>query len=172
MSDVQPPSESAAADSAHGTQGVARQSPQPARSGISNRQGTVIIVLLCLVTVVAAVLAYVAVTNQFSSPKYEQKSTALLSQLTSPKYEFKTVEFFGSSPSRQGGGAFKYSSIDADEAQLNALGAKGWEVVSSYLEMETAWPNFGSSKYVTGLQPNVRPQRLVIVLQRRLPSGG
>jgi hypothetical protein len=33
--------------------------------------------------------------------------------------------------------------------------------------METAHPNFGNSEYVTGLQPNIRPQRVVLVLRRR-----
>jgi hypothetical protein len=41
-------------------------------------------------------------------------------------------------------------------------------IVGSYLEIETAYPNFGDSKYVTGLQPNVRPQRLVLVLRHRI----
>ena len=171
MSDVQPTSEAVAAGSENAAVASTPPSPPPIYSAISRRQGTVIIVLLCIVVIVAAVLAYVAVTNQFSSPKYEQKSVAVLSQLAAPKYEFKTLEFYGSSANREGAGAFKFSSINVDEAQLNGLGAKGWEVVTSYLEMETAWPNFGSDKYVTGLQPNVRPQRLVVVLQRRLSAG-
>jgi len=40
------------------------------------------------------------------------------------------------------------------------------ELVDSYLEMETVHPNFGDSRYVTGLQPNVRPQRLVLIFER------
>jgi len=139
-------------------------SPPP----FSRRQGTVIIALLCALLAAAVVLAVVAARNQFTSPRYEAKASALLAHLTSPKYEYKTLEFYGKSPSRSGSGAFKYSSIDVDEEQLDDLGAKGWAVVTSYLEMETAWANFGSSKYVTGLQPNVRPQRLVVVLQRRV----
>jgi hypothetical protein len=115
------------------------------------------------------VLAFLAATNQFTSPKYEYKTTALMKQFISPKYEYKTIAFFGTAPSRTGSGAFKYTSIDPDVAQLNALGAQGWEVVGTYLEMETAFANFGNAKYVTGIQPNVRPQRLVVVLERRLP---
>lgn len=138
---------------------------------VSRRQGTVIIILLAIVLVVAAVLAFVATNNQFSSPRYEQKSSALLAQIAAPRYEFQTLEFYGSSPNREGAGAFKYSSIDVDQAQLDELGAKGWEVVGSYLEMETAWANFGDDEYVTGLQPNVRPQRLVVILQHRVAAS-
>jgi len=141
-------------------------SPLPVTKG----QGTVIIVLLCVVVVVAAVLAYVAANNQFSSPKYEETTSRPLNQLVSPTYEYKTLEFYTNSPNRQGAGAFKFSSVNIDTAQLNALGAKGWEVVGSYLEIETAWANFGSAKYVTGLQPNVRPQRLVVILQHRVSA--
>jgi|GEM_PF-829536 len=141
------------------------------RSSVTRTQGIVIIVLLCLLIAVAAVLAYVAAVNQFSSPKYEQKSVAVLRQMAAPKYEYKTLEFFGKSPNREGAGAFKFSSIDVDEAQLNAMGSEGWEVVGSYLEIETAWANFGNSKYVTGLQPNIRPQRLVVILQRVMPPN-
>ncbi len=54
------------------------------------------------------------------------------------------------------------------EEMLNKLGSEGWELSSSYLEMETAWVNFGKNEYVTGLQPNIRPQRVVLVFKRKL----
>jgi hypothetical protein len=63
-------------------------------------------------------------------------------------------------------GGMAQNQIDVSDAQLNALGLQGWELAGSYLEMETAFPNFGDSKYVTGLRDNVRPQRLVLILKR------
>lgn len=60
------------------------------------------------------------------------------------------------------------STITPNDSLLNALGLEGWELVSSYLEMETTHPNFGDSKYVTGLQPNVRPQRAILIFKRHL----
>ena len=169
MGEVQPAVESPREDQGRTT----IPSPPSAQSSTprqTNRlQGWLIIVLLCAILAVGAALAYFAATNQFSSPKYEQNTTALLKQLSSSKYEFKTLEVYGSGPKRTGSGAFKFTSITLDASQLNTLGAKGWEVVGTYLEMETAWPNFGSAKYVTGIQPNVRTQRVVMVLQRRLP---
>lgn len=63
-------------------------------------------------------------------------------------------------------GALAPNQINVGEAQLDALGQQGWELAGSYLEMETAFPNFGSADYVTGLRDNVRPQRLVLILKR------
>jgi hypothetical protein len=63
-------------------------------------------------------------------------------------------------------GGLAQNQITVSDAQLNALGLQGWELAGSYLEMETAFPNFGSADYVTGLRDNVRPQRLVLILKR------
>jgi hypothetical protein len=63
-------------------------------------------------------------------------------------------------------GGMAQNQISVSDAQLNAIGLQGWELAGSYLEMETAFPNFGDSKYVTGLRDNVRPQRLVLILER------
>lgn len=62
----------------------------------------------------------------------------------------------------------KSTSVTPSQDELSKLGAEGWELVGSYLEMETAFPNFGNAGYVTGLQPNVRPQRAVLIFRRRL----
>ena len=84
-----------------------------------------------------------------------------------PAFEYKVVTFFADTNDRSGSEALKYSSVKVDEAQLKKLGAEGWELVSTLLEMETAFPNFGDSQYVTGLQPNVRPQRAVLLFKRQ-----
>jgi hypothetical protein len=83
-----------------------------------------------------------------------------------PKYEYKVISLLAESNERTGAGALKYASVNVDETQLQSLGGQGWEMVDSFLEMETAFPNFGSSEYVTGLQPNVRPQRAVLLFKR------
>ena len=69
---------------------------------------------------------------------------------------------------RNGNQAGKYASVTPSEDDLNNYGKEGWELVTSYLEMETAWYNFGNEGFVTGLQPNVRPQRVVFVFKREL----
>ncbi len=86
---------------------------------------------------------------------------------SAPKWEYKVVYVLNEGYNRTGSEALKYSTVTPDEASLNKLGDDGWELVSSYLEMETAYPNFGSSDYVTGIQPNIRPQRVVLIFKRR-----
>jgi len=80
-------------------------------------------------------------------------------------WEYKVVSYVGYE-SRDGSGAFKYQVITPDEEELSRLGAEGWEVATSYLEMETAFPNFGKEEYHTGIKTNNRPQRLVIIFKR------
>jgi hypothetical protein len=61
------------------------------------------------------------------------------------------------------------TSIIPSENSLNEFGKDGWELVSSHLEMETVYPNLlASGSGVAGLQPNIRPQQLVIILKRPL----
>ncbi|MFM8392073.1 MAG: hypothetical protein ACKN9H_06330, partial [Methylophilaceae bacterium] len=59
------------------------------------------------------------------------------------------------------------TSVIPDEKSLNDFGKDGWEIATSYLEDETVYPNLlASGDGVSGLQPNVRPQRLVVILKR------
>ncbi|TAL60234.1 MAG: hypothetical protein EPN88_16235 [Bacteroidetes bacterium] len=67
---------------------------------------------------------------------------------------------------RTGLQALKATQITISESELNKLGGEGWELSTSFLELETAHPNFGNSEYITGLQPNIRPQRLVMIFKR------
>jgi hypothetical protein len=71
---------------------------------------------------------------------------------------------------RDGDTAFNFNTITPSDYSLTALGQEGWELVSSYLEMETAFPNFGDKQYVSGIQPNVRPQRLVLIFKRSIQT--
>jgi len=59
------------------------------------------------------------------------------------------------------------TSILPSDSSLNKFGIDGWEIATSYLEMETVFPNLlASGDGVNGLQPNVRPQRLVVIFKR------
>lgn len=83
------------------------------------------------------------------------------------KWEYKTVTVTPATKNnRIGTGAGDFSTIEQSEEQLNELGVDGWELVSSYLEMETAFPNFGDQKYATGLHSNIRPQDVVLLFKR------
>ena len=131
--------------------GVGRQSFEPVTmtektaNPITQTQGVVLIVLLCVIILLSLWSTF--------RPQ--------------PKYEYKAVSFLTGSTERTGEGAAKFTSVNLDEDQLAAMGGEGWELVDSFLEIETAWPNFGSAEYVMGLQPNVRPQKAVLLFKRQ-----
>ena len=52
-------------------------------------------------------------------------------------------------------------------SQLNIFGKDGWELVSTYTQIQTVHPNFGKEQYVTGLQPNTRTEAIVYVFKRK-----
>lgn len=84
------------------------------------------------------------------------------------KYKILFVE--APAKARTGADALAVASIPLDEGQLDALGKEGWELVTSYIEDETSFPNLGDTKYVTGLQPNVRPRRATLVFKHAVVS--
>ena len=52
-------------------------------------------------------------------------------------------------------------------AMLNKMGKEGWELVSTYTETATAFPNFGNSDYVTGIRDNTRTSVINFVFKRQ-----
>lgn len=83
------------------------------------------------------------------------------------KWEYKTIMVGPvEKNARTGNSAAKFNTINISQEELNELGNEGWELVDSYLEMETSYPNFGNKEYVTGLQSNVRPQLVKLIFKR------
>ena len=82
------------------------------------------------------------------------------------KWEYKVLTISNEGYERIGSDAMRSTKVSPSESDLNKLGAEGWELVTSYLELETAHPNFGNESYVTGLQPNIRSRRAVLVFKR------
>ncbi|MDE5829276.1 MAG: hypothetical protein K2H48_04720 [Duncaniella sp.] len=60
--------------------------------------------------------------------------------------------------------------IAVPQAEMDTLGAQGWELVDVYTKIETVHPNFGNKQYVTGLQPNTRTQGVYYVFKRKVLS--
>lgn len=85
-----------------------------------------------------------------------------------PMFDYKVLSFLTNGNDRTGNGAVRFSTINISESELMILGVQGWELVATSLEMETAYPNFGDRSYVTGIQPNVRPQKLICIFKRRV----
>ena len=52
-------------------------------------------------------------------------------------------------------------------AMLNKMGKEGWELVSTYTETATAFPNFGNSDYVTGIRDNTRTSVVNFIFKRQ-----
>jgi hypothetical protein len=89
-----------------------------------------------------------------------------------PSWEYETVEIearifdlkeasSGFLPDRSN------KSVPELSGKLASMGSEGWELVSCFLEHQTSHPNFGEKKnLVTGLQPNTRPQKLVLIFKR------
>ena len=96
----------------------------------------------------------------------------------SPQWEYQVLSCAamspgakqGESPDRIKEGAFKATAINIDADQIATMGFNGWELVGSFLETETAFANFGKTEYVTGIQPNIRPQRAVLLFKRQIKS--
>ena len=85
------------------------------------------------------------------------------------KWEYQILETVADGPSSSSEGGlekFGYRTIKPPKAELERLGNEGWELVTSFLEIETAHPNFGKDDFVTGLQPNVRPQSAMFLFKR------
>jgi hypothetical protein len=85
------------------------------------------------------------------------------SRTSASGWEYKTIEVDARSADDS-----STRKVNLDLPELQNLGAEDWEVAGLWLEHETVHPNFGKTEYVTGLQPNVRPSRLVVLLKRPL----
>ena len=124
-------------------------------------------VLISLVLVAIVLLGYFIREAEFST----ERTTKLLGEIkesVSPIYgwEYETLKCNTEGNSRTGKEALRPASIHLEKGIIQEMGKDGWELISSYLELETAYPNFGNDDYVTGLRDNVRPQNLVLIFRR------
>lgn len=87
----------------------------------------------------------------------------ILSSCTT-KWEYKVVTVKGTEKEAS---KFDVRKFDVSDESLNLFGKDGWELVNIYSTIETVHPNYGSSEYVTGLQPNVRTLELHFVFKRK-----
>ncbi len=92
---------------------------------------------------------------------------ALLSSCAEKEWEYKTVSI-DSEPHN----AYETSKLYDPESMLNEWGKNGWELVSSYTEIRTSFPNFGDNQYVTGIRTNTATERVTFVLKREVGSRG
>lgn len=96
-------------------------------------------------------------------------ATALVSCGTkNQSWEYKVVKVAGKDAEVM---ADYGSLVYGDQTtMLNKMGNDGWELISTYTEVSTAFPNFGNSGYVTGIRENVRTSVINFVFKR--PNDG
>ena len=131
---------------------------------MTKTQGYILIIAL----ITGVILSGYAFTELQKSEQATLETLAQIKNSVAPisGWEYKAVAFYTAGNSRTGSEALKFSSVDLKADVIDKLGKDGWELVSNYLEMETAFPNFGRDDLVTGLQPNIRPQNLVLIFKR------
>jgi hypothetical protein len=79
-------------------------------------------------------------------------------------WEYKIVKVKGTEKEAS---IFDPNKFEVSDESLNLFGKDGWELVDIYETTETVHPNFGTSEYVTGLQPNVRTAEINFVFKRK-----
>ena len=124
---------------------------------------TLILLALAVLGIGASVVVQVLSWQDANAQAAELRTVML-----EARYEYKVVAVASNASGRTGEDAMKAAMVTIDEKELTRLGNQGWEIVTSFIEVETAYPNFGDAKYVTGLQTNVRPQRLILILRHRI----
>lgn len=78
------------------------------------------------------------------------------------RYEYKAIAIPVEEGNKFSPNRFHFEVIGAALKEY-----KGWELVSAVCETETVHPNFGRSDLVTGLQPNTRTGRIVLLFKRK-----
>ena len=79
-------------------------------------------------------------------------------------WEYKVVKVAGEDATLM---ADYGSKVFQDQTpMLNKMGKDGWELVNTYTEIGTAFPNFGNSDYVTGIRENTRTMVLNFIFKR------
>lgn len=129
---------------------------RPIKEVIKMKKNHMKIAVVCLLFLILIVSIYGVVSIKANIGKTKVQ-----------KWEYKTIMVGPTEQNaRTGNGAAKFNTINISEETLNELGNEGWELIDSYLEMETSYPNFGNNEYVTGLQSNVRPQLIKLIFKR------
>ncbi|MDY3359922.1 MAG: DUF4177 domain-containing protein [Clostridium celatum] len=135
---------------------------------INNSITTKLLLSLLLVSTVCLNAVCIIGFNDYKTISEANYKTISEAISYTPKWEYKVVYIEATE-------TFTYleyeqnpSNIELTDDMINEYGLNGWELADSYLEMETVYPNFGNSQYVTGIQPNVRPQRLVLIFKKEL----
>ena len=81
-------------------------------------------------------------------------------------WEYQVIEL----PCENPAVTFKPSTFENPTSLLNVMGSKGWELVDTYTDVQTTFPNFGDEQYNTGIRENTHTHCLHFVFKRPLTS--
>ena len=89
-----------------------------------------------------------------------------------PEWEYKVVRVEGVADGKYKAQytEFDARTINVDEKALNKLGNDGWELVGTYTEVATTYPNFGKDEYVTGIRTNTHSRAIICIFKRLVPA--
>lgn len=122
-------------------------------------------------TVLLALIALGIGLSVHNGIELQKKAGEILDQALAAaheRWEYDVVTISGAGYNRLTSPESFYADWIAPSVEtLDEMGRQGWELAGCYLEMETAFPNFGNEDYVTGIRDNIRPQRLVLIFKRR-----
>lgn len=135
---------------------------------INNFITTKLLLSILLVSTVCLNAVCIICFNNYKTILDNNYKTILETISYTHKWEYKVVYIEATETFTYLQGERNPSKIELTDDMINEYGVKGWELVDSYLEIETVHPNYGNNQYVTGLQPNIRPQRLVLILKKEL----
>lgn len=96
------------------------------------------------------------------SCKTEIKEVATESNIQT--WEYEVVKVVGENAKSYA--KFNPLVFDDQKDMLNKMGKEGWELVSTYTEIATVFPNWGNEKVVTGIRDNVRTSVIHFVFKR------
>ena len=90
---------------------------------------------------------------------------AFLHLVPRPKWEYQTIKIRSSAITERSSGYFTQSEITEE---TNEMGSKGWELVNTFVNIETSFANLGADKqYVTGIRANTRTKEVWLIFKRR-----
>lgn len=135
---------------------------------INNSITTKLLLILLLVATVCLNAVCIIGFNDYKTISEANYKTISEAISYTPKWEYKVVYIEATETFTYLEDEQNPSEVELTDAMINEYGLNGWELADSYLEMETVHPNYGDNRYVTGLQPNVRPQRLVLIFKKEL----
>lgn len=96
------------------------------------------------------------------SCKTEIKEVATESNIQT--WEYEVVKVVGENAKSYA--KFNPLVFDDQKDMLNKMGKEGWELVSTYTEIATVFPNWGNDKVVNGIRDNVRTSVMHFVFKR------